>query len=263
VRLVALGAALALAGTLPGASAVVVAQAPVSTQPLAPGEVLLELNATGTVVTRADAAVMTLRAMGSGNTAAEARAAAEREAARLAGIARGAGVAPADVQIMPVMLSPDYADLVGPPPYDGADMNAVSVALEDDAARPRTRNATAMVLIRGRDLASLQPMIRAMEQGDAVMESEPRYSLRDTDAARREARNRALANARADAEAYAAALGLRVVRVVRVTERLGFDFISMMVNERAMRRQIEANDGRSPDIETSVTIGVDFALAPR
>jgi uncharacterized protein len=269
VRLVALWAALALAGTLPGASAT--AQAPVSTQPLAPGEVLLELNASGTVTTRADMAVMTVRAMGQGATNADARRAVAAEVARLTAIARGAGVAAADINVTETMITPSYEmPDISPPPFDGAEANSIaieaanSMAFEDAMPpRPRQASAQALIAIRGRDMAALAPMLRAMEEGLAIVDSRPAYSLLDADGPRREARNRALARARADAESYAAALGMRVARVVRVTERLGFDFVSMMMNERAMRRQLEASDNQGPDIDTSVTIGVDFALAPR
>jgi uncharacterized protein YggE len=262
VRLVGLWVALALAGTLPGASAT--AQAPVSTQPLAPGEVLLELNASGTVVTRADMAVMTIRAIAEGNTNAEARQAVAAEVARLTAIARGAGVAPADIRVGDSMISPNFDMLeTSPPLFDVAEANAVASEEPLTGPRPRAASAQALIAIRGRDLAQLAPMLRAMEEAHALVDAAPAYSLNDTDTPRREARNRALARARADAEAYASALGMRVVRVVRVTERLGFDFVSMMMNERAMRRQLEASENRGPDIETSVTIGVDFALAPR
>jgi len=262
VRLVALWAALALAGTLPGASAT--AQAPVSTQPLAPGEVLLELNASGSVTTRADMAVMTIRASAEGNTNAEARQAVAAEVARLTAVARRAGVAPADIRVGDSMISPSFDVLDAPPPlFDVAEANSAASA-EPMAVPPRrAASAHALIAIRGRDVAQLAPMLRALEEANAIVDAAPAYSLNDTDTPRREARSRALARARADADAYAAALGMRVVRVVRVTERLGFDFVSMMMNERAMRRQLEASENRGPDIETSVLIGVDFALAPR
>ncbi|HVQ07374.1 MAG TPA: SIMPL domain-containing protein [Allosphingosinicella sp.] len=262
MRLVALWAALALAGTLPGASAT--AQAPVATQPLAPGEVLLELNASGSVTTRADIAVMTIRATAEGNTNAEARQAVAAEVARLTAVARQAGVAPADIRVGDSMIGPSFDMLETPPPlFDVAEANASAGEGPMTGPPPRAASAHALIAIRGRDVARLAPMLRALEEAHALVDSMPAYSLNDTDTPRREARNRALARARADAEAYAAALGMRVVRVVRVTERLGFDFVSMMMNERAMRRQLEGSENRGPDIETSVTIGVDFALAPR
>jgi uncharacterized protein YggE len=98
----------------------------------------------------------------------------------------------------------------------------------------------------------------------------PTYSLSDDRPARRAARAEALEQANADAEAYAAGLGLRVARVVRVTERIGLESLSLLsdASERvrlAMRSPVAAgaSEGREPEIRTSVVVGVDFALAPQ
>ena len=70
MRLVILSLALALTASAPLAAET---QAPVSVQPLAQSEVLLEINALGIVSSRADRATMTFRISGSGETEAEAR----------------------------------------------------------------------------------------------------------------------------------------------------------------------------------------------
>jgi uncharacterized protein YggE len=70
-----------------------------------------------------------------------------------------------------------------------------------------------------------------------------------------------MATARADAEAYAASLGLRVVRVVRVTERMGLDLISLLVsNSSLLTSMFQPTRALGPEIPTFVTVGVDFAL---
>jgi uncharacterized protein YggE len=93
----------------------------------------------------------------------------------------------------------------------------------------------------------------------------PVYSLLDDTAARRTARSQAIAAARADAEAYAAALNLRISRVLRVTERGGLDFLSMLVSEGAAARQIQWHPFAASEaqVPTYAVVGVDFVLVPQ
>jgi len=262
MRLIVIGLTLALAASAPLAAT---AQAPVSTQPLARGEVLLELNANGSVTTRADSAVLTIRAIGEGANVQEASEAVQREAARLAGIARANAGANASVEIGAAQSIPIYDAAMAPDMNMAmpADMNATMTmdanAMETDLGS--RMQAVAMVSVRVRDLSRLGPLQAVLTQAGASLAGEPVYSLADPAAAQREARTRALVAARSSAEAYAGALDMRVVRVLRVTERLGIDMFTMMMNEQRLRRQFEEN--HSPDVETSVSLGVDFALAPR
>lgn len=254
MRLIVIGLTLALAASAPLAAT---AQAPVTTQPLARGEVLLELNGAGSVVTRADLAVLNILASGDGATVEEASAAARREAQRIAGIIRAAAGEGATVEIAEPQSVPAYEAMA-------ADMNATMVDDTNAMAAempPSRMMANVTVLVRLRDVSRVAPMMEALNRAGVSLPALPVYALADPTVAQREARRRALAAARSSADAYASALGLRVVRVVRVTERLGFDFFTMMMSEQRMRRQFEEN--HSPDVETSVTLGVDFALAPQ
>ena len=71
MRLIIAGLTLALAASAPLAAST---QAPVTMPPLAPGEVLVEVNALGMVTTRADRATLMLTVSGNGETEAQARA---------------------------------------------------------------------------------------------------------------------------------------------------------------------------------------------
>jgi hypothetical protein len=105
MRLVIVGLALGLAvpavAGVPGLS-MVAAQSPVSTQPLAPGEVLLEVDALGTVTTRADTATLLVRVEASAATETEARRATESAADRIVAAASSAGVAASDISRHPI-----------------------------------------------------------------------------------------------------------------------------------------------------------------
>ena len=94
----------------------------------------------------------------------------------------------------------------------------------------------------------------------------PAYAAGDQNAARRAARAEAIAAAREPMpKPMRPSLGMRVVRVVRVTERMGMDLMSLAMGASspllAMMQQHERAQG--PDIPTYVAVGVDFALAPQ
>lgn len=266
MRLVVTGIALALA--VPVLAGDAIAQA-VSTAPLAPNEVLLELSANGTVTTRADLVTVQVQINGGGATEEEARRAAEAQVARVTQVARSAGVAAADVEAGEITTMP-VMDMMT------ADMNAMvmtensmDMGMTEDltvtnmAMGELTANAAVMVEIRLRNVDRLEALNRALDEAGIMAVPMPVYSLADPAAPRRAARAQALAAARADAEAYAAALGLRVVRVARVSERVGTDFFSMMMNESMMRRSMNGGAQNEPDIQTTMIVGVDYVLAPR
>ena len=260
MRSIVFALTLALAASGPLAA---VAQAPVTTQPLAQGEVLVEINALGLVSTRADRATLTLTVSGSGETEARARAEAERNAGEVRALLRGQGVADADISLLPVssyttdvMTMENSVDVA-----DDTNANATG-----DVPTAPTATANAAVEVVFRNVARVPAVQAALAQRGFFAVQAPVYMLTDDSAARRQARTLAMRNARADAEAYAAAINMRVARVVRVTERLGLDLLGMMVSESqivANLFSVAAMRTTGPDVQTMVTVGVDFALAPR
>jgi uncharacterized protein YggE len=121
--------------------------------------------------------------------------------------------------------------------------------------------------IRVRDMnrvAEVRNEIGRVEGNAALFGTNAVFTLSDPGTARSEARMRALASARADAEAYATALNMRVARLVRVTDRVGVDLIGLMMSEPGRRSTISGPE-TTPDGDAQVTVpvGVDFVLAPR
>lgn len=249
MRLVMIGLSLALAGSAPLALAV--AQ-PVSTQPLAPGEVLLELSAIGTVTTPADTATVNVMLYATGTTPTEALAAAEALMRRVTDLARANGVAAPDMNVRPVRDN-----------MSDETMTSNTMMLAEDVSP----SAAGSIQIRVRNIARLDALVAALSSIERVTVSNPVYALSDAGPSRREARARALATLRADAEAYALAANMRVVRIVRITERTGMDFMGLALgNSDLMRRTMgvgSGNDNNDPDVATFVIVGADFALAPR
>jgi len=272
-----LGALLAAQSTMDLLTGGAVAS-PVGVQPLAANEVLLELAATGTEYARADTAVLKVSATGRGADDRAARAARDAIVQRIRNAARAAGVAAADVE---VDESGSYAGLElfdveepAPPEEEAAPAQPsapgsttpppplVRVQLEPSRRQPTTRSTVNITL---RDVGRLDPLRAAVTAAGGELSGQPDLRLSDDTNARRAARAKALARARGDADAYAAALNMRVVRIARVTERAGFDFMSMMMSDMAgglsrMRGMFETRGTMVPSI---VFLGVDFVMAPR
>lgn len=255
MRLVVLGFALALGAALPAA-----AETPVTVQPLAAGEVLLEVNALAYVTSRADRATLSVMVTAEGADAPAARRATEAKLARVVAAVRAAGIAAEDIDAGRVTTGVSYgivsAEIAMAAAARGAqDANA--------ASPPRTASGSATLTIAIRNVDRVETVRDALSANDVESYQPPDYRLIENGAQRREARTQAMRKARADAESYAAALNMRIVRVVRVTERLGLGGLGLIASEAdTVGNLFSRSWRRSPEVDTIVTVGVDFALAP-
>lgn len=290
MRLVAAALALALWLAAPAAAQ------PAGTPPLAANEVLLEINSVGTATKRADLATYRISIELDGEGADDARRVMAERIRRLTAAAASAGVAAGDVEPGPVRVEThaamdineramaDALATVRDPAAESAETAADAVRRAADAAvdaaeaampmaeepppplaRPGA-TASSSIVIRLRDMGRIEALHNALaevEGGHSFYAGGPVYTLNDPRPPRTEARMRALAAARADADDYAAALGMRVARLVRVTDRVGVDLLGLMMSEGGRRAVTGASDTSGPDVVTVVPIGVDFVLAPR
>jgi uncharacterized protein YggE len=144
-------------------------------------------------------------------------------------------------------------------------MEARRAQAEADEAPETKRVGDTTITMELNDAARAETLRSALEGQEGVTLISLNYALSDDRAAGATARREALNAARAEAEDYAAALNMRVVRAVRVTERAGFDLFAMMTGvATGMEREFAGLGSRTdPDITTLVSIGVDYALAPR
>lgn len=221
----------------------------ISLPPLAAGEALLETDGEGFVRTPADFATISAALYGSGDTREAASRSVEEEVRRVSALAIAMGASPSDIRVDP---SDDRVRLAA---SEGAASGGV-----------RQSRAARRIVIRLRDVARAAELHRIVTRNDpAVHYVGLVYGLDDDAGPRREARRLALAAARADAEAYAAALGMRIVRTLRISER---DVLDFPVMPGAERSTVEAwipsfvRRGR-PEVETAAIVGVDYVVAPR
>ena len=191
--------ALALgAAALPAAASAQVQTVPVQV-PLISGT-RLDVSATGEVTRVPDlaiisAGVQTLQPTASG--------AIEENAARMERVRaalKRAGIEDRDIQTSSINLNPEYV-------YD-----------QNRPPRLTGYRATNTVNVRFRDLKRTGPILDALVAEGANQISGPNLTIDKPDSALDEARTRAIANGRARADLYARALGLRVVRLISVSE---------------------------------------------
>jgi uncharacterized protein YggE len=101
-----------------------------------------------------------------------------------------------------------------------------------------------------------------LDQKDAVTLESPLFELSDNRAARSAAIADAIQKARLDADAYAAALGMRVSRLTRVKDQNAqaspFGNYAELVE-----KMVQQKSGPRGKVETDVNVVIEFALAPR
>jgi len=124
-----------------------------------------------------------------------------------------------------------------------------------------------VVQVRLDDLRKIGPVIDAATQAGSNNVQDIRFALRDEQVPREEALRDAALNARQDADALAGALGLRIVRILALSEEgpearpLPMYEQSVSVTAaRAVRTPVEAG---TIDVNATVTLTVEVAPAKR
>lgn len=214
---------------------------------LRPGETLLQVDATGKHLSRPDMMRFEAGVVSTGRTAREATDANAALARRLVDTLRSAGVEPRDIRTTTLRLTPRFE-------RRRDDVEEVEPRIVGYVAR----NA---LDVRVRDISRASAILDALIAAGANDVNGPVFGIADDRAAIRSARNNAVAAAREEADAYAASLGMRVVRVLRVSERsvgAGEEGFITVTGSRVQGTPIEPGE-----IETQARVWIDYALAPR
>ncbi|HVF83375.1 MAG TPA: SIMPL domain-containing protein [Sphingomicrobium sp.] len=192
-------ATLALAGaTIPAQAAAqtIVVQAPLS-------GTRLDISATGEVSRVPDIAIISAGVVTRGATATQAISQNATRIERVRAALARAGIAERDIQTSSVSLNPDYVYEERQPP------------------RLSGYQASNQLNIRFRDIRNSGRILDALVAEGANQINGPSLTIDKPETALDEARGRALAVGRARAELYARSLGMRVVRLVAVSETGG------------------------------------------
>lgn len=226
------------AASLPAAAQ---AQQPVTfAQPIAGTR--LDVSATGEATRVPDVAIISTGVV---TRASTARAALEQNAARMERVRaalRRAGIADRDIQTSNINLNPEYRYVQDQPP------------------RLTGYTASNQVSVRFRDIAKSGDILDVLVAEGANQINGPSLTIDKPEEALDEARTKAIAIGRARADIYARALGMRVTRLLSVSEG-GANYpmppMPVMMEARAQAASTKIDPGEQ---KVSVTLGMTFEL---
>ena len=244
-------AALALtAASLPAAGS---AHDVVSGPVVAPGSTVLSISAEGRTNRAPDLATFSAGVSSSGKTAGEALAKNSADMARVIAALKRAGIADKDIQTSNLSLNPVYADMsrqpVSPleqlvPPIIGYQVNNT-------------------VNVRQRKLEDFGKVIDTLVTAGANQVNGPNFQVDDQDSALDEARTAAMHKARERAMLYGRAAGLRVVRILTISESGGYaPQPPIMYARAAMADMGSAPPVAAGEVSLTMNVSVTFELAP-
>lgn len=240
-----------LVGTAVSAAlAIPTAAAADSTALLRPGETLLQVRGQGQVRAPPDMVEIRTSASAEAESAAQAVAAVGVRLDAMITAIRALGIADMTITTNRVIVNP--VESVRDDDADGA-------ARRIDPLRYRSRN-TLTITVANADEAS-NVMAALIEAGAAGLDG-PDFGLREPEVARQEAERIALDDARRRAERQAAQLGLRIARVVLISDRTSTSFEGgdIIVTGSVVRAGVRIEP---TDVTVETTVYLDFALVPR
>jgi len=202
----------------------------------------LDISAEGEVTRAPDVATISAGVVTQAATAGEAMSAnAQRMAATVNALKR-AGVADRDIQTSSLSLNPQYRYGENVPPVITG------------------YQASNQVTVRFREIARAGRILDTLVAQGANQINGPSFSVDQPDAALDEARTRAVAKARARAELYARAAGLRVKRILSISEGGGYAPPPPMPVMAMARREAADTPIEAGEQKLSVSVSVSFEL---
>ncbi len=203
----------------------------------------LDVSATGEVSRVPDVAIISAGVM---TRSASATAAISENAARMERVRaalKRAGIADRDIQTSNISLNPEYRYQENQPP------------------QLTGYTASNQVNVRFRDIRNTGRILDALVAEGANQINGPNLTIDKPEAALDEARAKAIAVGRARAELYARTLGMRVVRLLSVSEGGGYSVPPPMPMMRAEARGMAADTKIDPgEQQLQVTVAMSFEL---
>lgn len=246
------GMALATALTPALATPALAQQAASPVPVLAQGSTLLSVSAEGKVEREPDLAQFGAGVTTQGKTAGEALSANSAAMSRVIAALKRAGIADRDIQTSNLSINPVYAEPRRLP--DGS--------IESRTPEIVGYQVSNTVSVRQRKLDDYGKVIDTLVSAGANQVSGPSFMLDKPEPALDEARTDAVKTARARAELYARAAGLRVVRIVSISESGGYSPPSPVMYRMEARAQSAPPPIAAGEVAVNVNVTVQFELAP-
>ena len=236
--------------------------------PLGPNSALLSINAEGRSTRVPDLAQFSAGVVTQGRTAAEAMAANSRQMDQVIATLRRAGIPERDIQTSALSLQPRYNN----PEQEAerrARMNREPYMPPANPEPPRIigYEARNSVQVRVRRLGEMGKVVDALVSVGANEINGPSFTLDEPRAAQDEARMEAIATGRQRAELYARAAGMRVVRILSISESGGYYPVEQIVVTGARMGAAGAPPPPPPapvapgELSIGVNVSMQFELA--
>lgn len=228
-------------------------------QPATQREVSLELVSSGTVIVPASKFTMSVDISATGDSQAKADANRDSKRADVAEALVKLGIPATALTVPPKSLDAPLAEPLLPTEV---------VADGDDAEKPSFTSSVTLEL----NLTTAAQVIAAREalaKIEGVSAGSPSSDVGDREGLYRQAKLKALANARADANAYATSMGMHVVRVAKISESGGgmfppgfqsfFQRLLTSGGPAGLKGMFETTPGT---VRIDAALSVEFVLAP-
>jgi uncharacterized protein YggE len=202
----------------------------------------LDISATGEVTRVPDIAVISAGVVTRSPTAVAALADNAARMERVRAALKRAGIADRDIQTSSVSLNPDYRYAENQPP------------------QLTGYNATNTVNVRFRDIRATGRILDALVAEGANQINGPSLTIDKPETALDEARAKAIANGRARAEVYARSLGMRVVRLLSVSESSGYGGGPMPMVRGDIAQMAAKTEIAPGEQQLQVTVSMSFEL---
>lgn len=213
---------LVIAALLAASPAALHAQA---TQPeitIGANSAVLSLSAQGESRRVPDVAMFSAGVVTQAPTASAALRENSTQMDRVIAALKRAGIADRDIQTSSINLSPQYSDPVREAAMRAREVGQPYVPPNDQARRIIGYEARNTVQVRVRNLANMGAVIDTLVSVGANEVNGPNFTLDEEEAAQNEARVEAVTKARQRAELYARAAGMRVARILSISEGGGY-----------------------------------------
>ncbi|MFC7535789.1 SIMPL domain-containing protein [Sphingomonas sp. GCM10030256] len=202
----------------------------------------LDISATGEVTRVPDVAIISAGVVTRSSTATGAIADNAERMERVRAALKRAGIADRDIQTSTINLNPEYRYVENQPP------------------QLTGYQATNTVNVRFRDIRRTGQVLDALVSVGANQISGPTLTIDKPEAALDEARTAAIANGRARAELYARSLGMRIVRLLLVSETGGYAAPPPMPYMRAETAQAADAKTQINPGEQKLQVGVTMSF---
>lgn len=218
------------------------------------GNTLLSIAAEGKSARTPDLAVFTAGVTTQGKTAGEALGENAQRMTSVIAALRKTGIAERDIQTSNLSVNPVYGQPKRLPDGSYEQQDPVIIGYQ----------ASNQVSVRQRKLDQYGKVIDTLVAAGANQVNGPAFQIDSPDGALDEARIEAMKKARARADLYAKAAGLRVVRILSISENAGWapPQPPVLFARAEMASAPKASPVAAGELEMTVAVNVSYELAP-